>query len=100
VSARGQAIAQVVILLVLVVITAAIQGCAMFKDPPVEYVPYPVKVKVSEPCAAQLPPEPAYATAKLQKADEIDRKVDAVMAERQQRMGYEDKLRAAVKGCQ
>jgi hypothetical protein len=100
VSPRGQAIAQVVILLVLVVITAAIQGCALFKSPPVEYVPYPVKVKVSEPCAAQLPPEPAYATGKLQKADEIDRKVDAVMAERQQRMGYEEKLRAAVKGCQ
>lgn len=85
---------------VLIVLTAMLAGCALFKDPPVEYVPYKVNVKVVEPCAAQLPAEPAYATGRLKKADEIDVKVDALTAERQQRIGYEEKLRAAVKGCQ
>lgn len=85
--------------LCLAIVAVLLAGCGLFEHQ-VEYVPYPVKVKVEVPCAAQLPAEPAWKTKALKKADEIDTKVDAVMAERQQRLGYEEQLKSAVKGCQ
>lgn len=84
---------------ILVLVVLLLSGCGAF-DRQVEYKPYPVPTPVPVPCAAQLPPEPAWASAGVRKTDDIDVKVDGVLAERRQRKGYEEKLRAAVAGCQ
>lgn len=79
---------------------AALSSCALFgTKAPVEYVPYEVKVPIPVPCAAEVPPEPEWATKPLRKADTLDEKAKALLAEREQRMGYEAKLKAATDGC-
>lgn len=85
-------------------VLAALSGCAMF-EPKVEYVPYEVKVVVETPCAAQLPAEPEWKTKGMPRVDPVtgeglDVAVDKLTAEREQRIGYEEKIKAAVKGCQ
>lgn len=74
-------------------------GCALFDSKPVEYVPYEVKVPIAVPCAAEIPPAPEWATDTLRKADTLDDKAKALLAEREQRLGYEEKLKAATDGC-
>lgn len=71
-------------------------GCAPTQ---IEYVPFEVQVPIEVPCAAELPPEPAWETAQLKKSDTLDEKAKRLLAERQQRMGYESKLKASVEGC-
>jgi hypothetical protein len=73
-------------------------GCTLL-EPKLEYVPYEVKVPIAVPCAAPLPPAPAWETSKLRKADSLDDKAKALLVEREQRIGYEDKLKAATDGC-
>lgn len=79
-------------------LAAVVASCAM-KEPPVEYVPYEVRVPVPVPCAAEVPPEPEWATKTLKKADTLDEKAKQLLAEREQRQGYEAKLKAATDGC-
>lgn len=75
-------------------------GCASWGKKDVEYVPYEVQVPVEVGCVADLPPEPApWATEALRKADSLDDKVKALLAEREQRIGFEKKLKAATDGC-
>jgi len=74
-------------------------GCADWGRKEVEYVPFEVKVPVPVPCAAEIPPEPTWATGTLRKADTLDDKAKALLAEREQRIGYEAKLKAATDGC-
>ncbi|WP_285647780.1 hypothetical protein, partial [Pseudomonas sp. NBRC 100443] len=59
-----------------------------------------VEVPVAVPCRASTVQEPTWATASLQKGDSLQTKVRALLAERQQRLGYEAQLRAAVQACQ
>lgn len=73
-------------------------GCGLF-EPKVEYVPYETRVPIPVPCAAALPPEPDWATQVLRKADSLDEKAKQLLAEREQRKGYEAKLIAATDGC-
>ncbi len=73
-----------------------LSGCATAK---IEYVPFEVQVPIPVPCAAEVPAEPQWETEKLQKSDSLDRKAQALLAERQQRAAYEAKLRAATEGC-
>lgn len=80
----------------------ALVGCAGTK---VVYQPYEVRVPVAVPCAAPAPEAPDWATRGMPHVDpktgtNLDIAVDKLVAEREQRRGYEDKLRAAVKGCQ
>lgn len=58
------------------------------------YIPTPV------PCRAPEVVEPAWAAASLKSDDDLDTKVHALLAERQQHLGYEAQLRAAVMACQ
>lgn len=74
-------------------------GCSLLEQK-VDYVPFEVRVEVSVPCAAEIPPEPPWATEKLRKKDTLDDKAKELLAERVQRMGYEKKLKAAAEGCQ
>jgi hypothetical protein len=76
-----------------------VTGCSLFQPKATEYVPYQVKVPVEVPCAADLPPKPAWATDALHKADSGDDKVKALLVERTQRAGYEDQLEKATEGC-
>lgn len=76
----------------------ALGGCSLL-EPKVVYEPYEVKVAVEVPCAAALPAEPAWATKALKKDNTGDDKAKALLAERKQREGYEEKLKAAVDGC-
>ena len=76
-------------------------GCAGWfeRKDPVSYVPYEVRVPIEVPCAAEIPLEPDWATKGLRKADSLDEKAKALLAEREQHRGYEAKLEAATAGC-
>jgi cell division protein FtsW (lipid II flippase) len=79
-------------------------GCGMFEQR-IEYKPYPVKVPIEVPCAADLPADPVWATKDMPRVDpktgeNLDVAVDKLTAERKQRIGHEAKLKEAVKGCQ
>lgn len=87
-----------------IVLLSTLAGCA-WTDPKVVYQPFEVKVAVEVPCAAQSPPEPEWATKGMPRVDPVtgqnlDVAVDKLTAERHQRLGYEDQLKAAVRGCQ
>lgn len=81
------------------VLACGLAGCALFKPAPVEYVPYETRVPIPVPCAAEIPPELAWATNGLKKADTLDDKAKALLGEREQRIAYEAKLKAATDGC-
>lgn len=81
------------------VLAIAALACAC-AAPQVQYVPYRQEVPVAVPCAAPIPAEPAWATRELKKTDTLDRKAKGLLEEREQDKGYEDKLKAAVSGCQ
>ncbi len=59
-----------------------------------------VDVPVVVPCRVPAVEVPAWATAGLRKGDDLQTKVRALLAERQQRIGYEARLLAANKACQ
>lgn len=76
----------------------ALAGCAGQVEPEPRTVR--VEVPVAFPCRAPAVQEPAWSTASLQKGDSLQTKVRALLAERQQHLGYEAQLRAAVMACQ
>ncbi len=59
-----------------------------------------VEVPVQVPCKAPVIAVPTFAAAGLKKADSLEVKVRALLAERRQRIGYERELVAAVSACQ
>ncbi|WP_353506387.1 hypothetical protein [Pseudomonas sp. Marseille-Q5299] len=79
------------------VLTLGLTGCAGAIEPQVQYVR--VEVPVQVPCRAPEVAMPAWASASLQKADSLELKVRALLAERRQRIGYERQLEAAVQSC-
>lgn len=72
-------------------------GCATQAPPQVQYVR--VEVPVQVPCRAPEVAVPAWAAAGLRKADSLEVKVRALLAERRQRVGYERQLNAALLAC-
>ena len=58
-----------------------------------------VEVPVLVPCKTQEVIAPSWASAGLKKADSLEVKVRALLAERRQRIGYERELMAAVGAC-
>lgn len=70
----------------------------MFK-PTIEYVPYEVQVEVQVGCQTPAPEKPKWASEQLRKNDDIDQKAKVLLAERQQHLGYEEKLEAALQSC-
>ncbi|MDF3843358.1 hypothetical protein P3W55_16720 [Pseudomonas citronellolis] len=59
-----------------------------------------VRVPVAIPCRAPAVPMPVFATSLLHPSDSLQTKVRALLAERQQHLGYEARLRAALEACQ
>lgn len=79
-------------------VSVALAGCAARQEAEPRTVR--VEVPVAVPCRVPVVAEPPWATAALQKGDSLQVKVRALLAERQQRMGYEVQLRAALLACQ
>ncbi|EPY8463229.1 TPA: hypothetical protein ACKSY7_001051 [Pseudomonas aeruginosa] len=82
---------------VLMLVMVALAGCAGRVEPEPRTVR--VEVPVAVPCRAPKIAEPVWATAGLMKSDDLQTKVRALLAERRQRIGYEDELKAAVTAC-
>lgn len=82
----------------LLVLMIALAGCAGQVEPEPRTVR--VEVPVAVPCRAPAVEVPTWATASLQKGDSLQTKVRALLAELEQRKGYEVQLRAAVQSCQ
>lgn len=61
--------------------------------------PERVLVPVPVPCRVELPAEPAWATDGLPAGAPLWDLARALLAERQQRIGYETQLRAALESC-
>jgi len=82
--------------LFMVGLVVLLAGCAA-REPEVRTVR--VEVAVPVPCRAPDVAVPPWAAAGLKKADSLEAKVRALLAERRQRMGYEGELVAAVESC-
>ena len=82
----------------LLVLVVALAGCAGQVEPEPRTVR--VEVPVAVPCRVPAVEIPTWATASLQKGDSLQTKVRALLAELEQRKGYEVQLRAAVQACQ
>ena len=82
--------------LFLAVIVIALAGCAS-REPEVRTGR--VEVPVLVPCKTQEVTAPSWASAGLKKADSLEMKVRALLAERRQRMGYERELVAVAAAC-
>ncbi|WP_256664660.1 MULTISPECIES: hypothetical protein [unclassified Pseudomonas] len=59
-----------------------------------------VEVPVQVPCRVKAPAVPAWAADGLRREGSLEVKVRALLAERQQRIGYERELAAGVTACQ
>ncbi|WP_017516579.1 hypothetical protein ACQCLI_05160 [Pseudomonas nitroreducens] len=81
----------------LLVAVVALAGCAGQAEPEPRTVR--VEVPVAVPCRAPAVEVPTWATASLQKGDSLQTKVRALLAELEQRKGYEVQLVAAVQAC-
>lgn len=66
---------------------------------PVQPAALEVRVPVTIPCRAPAVPMPVFATSLLHPSDSLQTKVRALLAERQQHLGYEARLRAALEAC-
>lgn len=75
----------------------ALAACTGLVEPQVQYVR--VEVPIQVPCRAPEVAVPFWAAAGLRKADSLEVKVRALLAERWQRMAYERLLVAATKAC-
>lgn len=82
----------------LLVLMVALAGCGGQVEPEPRTVR--VEVPVAVPCRSPAVEVPTWATASLQKGDSLQTKVRALLAELEQRKGYEVQLSAAVKVCQ
>ncbi|MFS2124704.1 hypothetical protein [Pseudomonas sp. Pseusp97] len=69
-------------------------GCASTAPTPVE-----VRIPIPVPCRAPAIELPRFATADLRPTDDLQTKVRALLAERQQHLAYETRLRAALDAC-
>jgi len=81
----------------LLVLVVALAGCAAQIEPEPRTVR--VEVPVAVPCRAPAVEVPTWATALLQKGDSLQTKVRALLAELEQRKGYEVQLLAIVRAC-
>lgn len=82
----------------LILSALALAGCGGRVEPQIQYVR--VEVPVQVPCRAPELAVPAWAAAGLQKIDNLEVKVRALLAERRQRIGYERQLLAIAYSCQ
>ncbi|WP_271311438.1 hypothetical protein [Yersinia intermedia] len=81
----------------LIVMIIALTGCAdKVRNDPV-YVE--VKVPIPVPCDPGVISAPVFAVSRLLIGSSIDKQMQALRAERHQRIGYEKELNAAIDSC-
>lgn len=73
-------------------LAALLAGC--------EHMPREVLVPVPVPCKVDMPKAPAWAAQNLTAGADIFDQVKALLAERRQRVAYQQQLEAAIAGCQ
>lgn len=86
----------------LICMSIGIQGCAT--EPKIVYQPYETRVPIPVPCVVPAVPEPEWAGNQMPRVDPVtgegmDVAAKKLLAEREQRRGYEDQLRKAQSGC-
>ncbi|MUJ04976.1 hypothetical protein GNQ12_05820 [Pseudomonas aeruginosa] len=82
---------------VLMMVMVALAGCAGRQEAEPRTVR--VEVPVAVPCRVPAVEVPVWPTAGLRKGDDLQTKVRALLAERRQRIGYEEELKAALAAC-
>ncbi|MFR0689554.1 hypothetical protein ACLUTX_09170 [Enterobacterales bacterium AE_CKDN230030158-1A_HGKHYDSX7] len=78
----------------LFTVALLLSGCTTSEPRPME-----VRIPTPVPCRAPAIDTPRFATADLRPADDLQTKVRALLAERQQHLAYETRLRAALDAC-
>lgn len=81
----------------LILSALALAGCGGRVEPQVQYVR--VEIPVQVPCQVPEVTVPLWASTGLRKADSIEVKVRALLAERRQRIGYEKQLVSVINTC-
>ena len=94
---RSWAAVQVVQVVQVLLLILLLTGCAGHVEPEIRTVR--VEVPVPVPCHAPEVAVPPWAASGLRKADSLEVKVRALLAERRQRIGYERQVVAAVEAC-
>jgi hypothetical protein len=82
----------------LIFMAIGLAGCAERVTVP-DPVYVEVKVPVQVPCEPGAIDAPAFAVDRLPIGSSIDKQMQALRAERHQRIGYEKELKAAVDSC-
>lgn len=82
----------------IIMLAVILAGCAERAVIP-EPVYVEVKVPVQVPCDPGAIDAPAFVVDRLQIGSSIDKQMQALRAERHQRIGYEKELKAAVDSC-
>ncbi|WHZ42212.1 hypothetical protein QNM34_08015 [Rahnella bonaserana] len=82
----------------LMIMAIGLSGCAERVTAP-DPVYVEVKVPVQVPCEPGAIEAPAFAVDRLPIGSSIDKQMQALRAERHQRIGYEKELKAAVDSC-
>ncbi|MGH8810350.1 MAG: hypothetical protein ACREXO_00005 [Advenella sp.] len=82
----------------LMIMAIGLSGCAERVTVP-DPVYVEVKVPVQVPCEPGAIDAPAFAVDRLPIGSSIDKQMQALRAERHQRIGYEKELKAAVDSC-
>ncbi|WP_448678922.1 hypothetical protein [Pseudomonas nicosulfuronedens] len=80
--------------LLALILPLLLAGCATTQPKPVE-----VRIPIPVPCRTPAVETPRFATVDLRPADDLQTKVRALLAERQQHLAYETRLRAALDAC-
>ncbi|KAF1056646.1 MAG: hypothetical protein GAK44_00157 [Pseudomonas delhiensis] len=83
--------------LCMAVLCVCLSACASSPSQPAAVVR--VQVPLLVPCKVPDLPEPHFATRDLLPQDSLPAKVRALLAERQQHLAYEARLRAALQAC-
>jgi hypothetical protein len=81
----------------LACLAIALAGCATVPEPEIRTVTVDKPIPV--PCRVAMPEEPAWAMDAIAPDADIDTLMAAAIAELEQRVGYEIRLKAAIATC-
>lgn len=76
------------------ILALLLAGCATTQPTPAQ-----VRIPLPVPCQAPTVETPRFDTAGLRPSDDLQTKVRALLAERQQHLAYETRLRTALDAC-
>ena len=81
------------------IISLLLIGCATPVPPGVQVQIQKVEVPIQVPCNVKIPSPPAYNFNGLKTTDDIFQKNQALLADRDLSLGYEDQLTTALNAC-